>query len=252
MKKLLLLTIALLTLATGQSRELRIMTFNIRFGERADMEQIAEAIRREKPDLVALQEVDINTQRERNVAAGSAHYIAQLAGYTQMHALFGRTIHYRGGEYGIAILSAYSFERSSNDKYTVQGKEDRTALSVIVDTGNGKKVRFVCTHLDAFDDNVRRQQVDELCLRYADPDIPTIVAGDFNEAPGGETIKRFDTEFTRTCGSQPTFPADNPRVKIDYIAFTPTDAFRAGKVKVLDTHTLSDHCAVVVKLKPKY
>ena len=249
MKKLFLALAALVLVLCADARNLKIMSFNIRFGERADMERIAEVIRRERPDLVALQEVDVFTRRKGHVAAGRSDYPAQLAKYTRMNAAFGRAIYFRGGQYGVAILSDFEILESSNDLYKHQGEEARTALSVVVDTGKDGPVRFVCTHLDAYSQAVRLQQIDELCTRYADPAIPTIVAGDFNETPGGAAIARFDATFTRVCGDKPTFPAEEPAEKIDYIGFAPADAFRPGRVRVLDTSEVSDHRALVVRLR---
>lgn len=42
------------------------MTYNLRFGELASLEQIAEHIKAFQPDFVALQEVDSKTYREMN------------------------------------------------------------------------------------------------------------------------------------------------------------------------------------------
>lgn len=43
------------TLHGGDSLSLKIMTYNLRFGEKASLEELAEAIRAQRPDLVALQ-----------------------------------------------------------------------------------------------------------------------------------------------------------------------------------------------------
>lgn len=249
MKKLLLVLAGLVLVLCADARNLKIMSFNIRFGERADMERIAEVIRRENPDLVALQEVDVFTHRKGHVAAGRSDYPAQLAEFTRMNAAFGRTIYFRGGQYGVAILSDLEILESSNDLYKHQGEEARTALSIVVDTGKDGLVRFVCTHLDAYSSAIRLRQVEELCTRYADPAIPTIVAGDFNEMPDGAAIVRFDETFTRVCGDDPTFPAEEPTEKIDYIGFAPADAFRPGRVRAPDTSEVSDHRAIVVRLR---
>lgn len=249
MNRLLLLLIGLLVCFGAEAQSLKIISFNIRFGERADMKRIAQTIEREKPDLVALQEVDVLTCREGTVAAGSADYPALLAAYTGMEAVFGRTIHFRGGQYGVAILSGMKILETSNDLYRHQGEEARTALSVLVDAGSRRRVRFVCTHLDAYDPAVRLRQVEELCARYTDSEIPTVVAGDFNETPDGTAIARFDKSFMRVCGEERTFPAEAPTEKIDYIGFAPVSAFRAGPPRVIDTSDVSDHRAVAVTLR---
>lgn len=235
---------------SAEARTLKVMTFNIRFGEKATMQQIAEVILREKPDLVALQEVDVFTHRDGGVVAGCSNYLAELAGYTNMHALFGRTLWYRGGEYGVAILSKYSFMESRNIPYAAQGAERRTALAAEMELPHGERIRFVCTHLEVTDREVRRAQMNELCERYAESTIPTIVAGDFNESPAPDGISSLFAEtFVCADGDEPTFPAARPRVKIDYVGYCPAGAFDAKRVKVIDTSAVSDHRAVIVHLK---
>jgi hypothetical protein len=44
---------------------LKVMTFNIRFGELASLEELAAFIKSQYPDIVAPQEVDVRTFRER-------------------------------------------------------------------------------------------------------------------------------------------------------------------------------------------
>ena len=61
---LLALAIAFSTALLAQTTELNIMTFNLRFGELASLEQMAEYISSQQPDIVALQECDWKTNNE--------------------------------------------------------------------------------------------------------------------------------------------------------------------------------------------
>lgn len=62
-----LLFLCLLTVDVNGQSTLRLMSYNIRHGAgldgRSDFERIAEVIKREHPDVVALQEVDSVTRR---------------------------------------------------------------------------------------------------------------------------------------------------------------------------------------------
>ncbi|MDE6271083.1 MAG: endonuclease/exonuclease/phosphatase family protein, partial [Muribaculaceae bacterium] len=55
---------AMAAFAAGKEREMTIMTYNLRFGELASMERLAQEINAANPDFVALQEVAVNTMRE--------------------------------------------------------------------------------------------------------------------------------------------------------------------------------------------
>ena len=67
MKKYLLLFLCL-TLGVAYAQDtlrVRVMTYNLRFGELASLEELAHHIKSFKPDFVALQEVDSKTDRRR-------------------------------------------------------------------------------------------------------------------------------------------------------------------------------------------
>src|SRR5690242_8494338 len=80
---------------------LRVLSYNIHHGEgtdgKLDLDRIAAVIKAQKPDLVAVQEVDRNTKRTNQVDQA-----AVLGKLTGLHAAFARAIDLQGGEYGQA------------------------------------------------------------------------------------------------------------------------------------------------------
>src|SRR6187401_2798658 len=85
-------------------REIRVITYNIHHGEGMDkkfgLERIAKLLMAEKPDIVALQEVDQGTKR-----ASGVDQPAEFARLMRMWVVFGRNIPYEGGGYGTAVLT---------------------------------------------------------------------------------------------------------------------------------------------------
>src|SRR5215212_8980432 len=77
-------------------REIRVITYNIHHGEGLDkkfgLERIAKVLMAEKPDIVALQEVDQGTKR-----ASRVDQPAEFERLTGMKVVFGRNITYDGG-----------------------------------------------------------------------------------------------------------------------------------------------------------
>ena len=87
--------------------KLRVMSYNLRFGELATMAEIGSYIKSVDADVVALQECDWDTHRERATHQNGVKFINELAHETGMFGIYGKTIDYRGGYYGIGLLSRY-------------------------------------------------------------------------------------------------------------------------------------------------
>src|SRR6056297_1670777 len=85
---------------------IRVLCYNIHYGQgtdgKYDVERLAKVINRSRPDLVALQEVDVGVNR-----SGRVHQARRLAELTGMAVRFGPTQHYQGGLFGNAVLTRY-------------------------------------------------------------------------------------------------------------------------------------------------
>lgn len=223
----------------------RVMSYNIRnaigMDGVTDDARIAEAIRRVGPDVVALQEVDSMTRRSagRYVAGG----IARALG---MHDVFGAAIPYEGGGYGVAILSR---ERPcSVRRVPLPGREEARMLLV----AEFPDYVLGCVHLSLTEED-RLASVETIRCEAARFEKPFILAGDWNDGPDSELLARLAAAGFRTVTdtTQPTHPADRPRVCIDYIALhdpfgAVTEVSDAG---VVEEPLASDHRPVVATLR---
>lgn len=111
MKRYILLLLCL-TIGIAYAQDtlrVRVMTYNLRFGELASLEELAAHIKAFKPDFVALQEVDSKTDRKRAPHQRGKDFISELAYHTGMFGLYGKTIEYSTGYYGIGMLSKYPY-----------------------------------------------------------------------------------------------------------------------------------------------
>jgi endonuclease/exonuclease/phosphatase family metal-dependent hydrolase len=229
---------------------LRVLTYNIHHGEgtdgKLDLARIAKVISGEKPDLVALQEVDVNTTR-----TGGVDQAAELARLTGMHVVFGKAIDYQGGAYGNAVLSRFPItSHAVHPLPAKEGSEKRCGLAAVVRPWQGgPALTFVSTHLDHLrDESDRLAQADALQQALLkDTEQATILAGDLNAVPGSETIKRFTGKWVDTGAeaNAPTVPAARPNRRIDYVLLRPAAVWRAVETKVLEESVASDHRAVL-------
>jgi endonuclease/exonuclease/phosphatase family metal-dependent hydrolase len=236
-------------------KSLRVMTYNIHHcnppskeasGE-IDLEAIVRAIRQEAPDLVALQEVDVNTTR-----SGAFNQAEEIGRRLGMQAFFAKALDYQGGEYGVAILSRFPLSETAVVQLP-QGadpkSENRVLATARVTLPRGQVIRFGSTHLDVRNAQTREAQVQQIVSVAGREATPFIVAGDFNAQPGSPAIQVLDKHFTRTCQDcAPTIPVINPNRTIDFIAFSQGAPFRVLSQHVVPERYASDHLPVVAEL----
>lgn len=248
--------------AQQRVRTLRVLTYNLRYGERADIATLSRVVMKTEPDLVAMQEVEVNVKHFAKVAANNVQAISQFAHHTDMHSIFAGAFDikkypfgYGGGQFGNAILSKYSFVRTKKHTYVARGSEPRVALETVITLPDGVQFRFITTHLDHKDNPVRLAQVEQINDLFTRDDLPAILCGDFNERPRDPngSIALLDKCWTRVCNEdENTFIAWNPTVKIDYVFCRPACRWRIVSSEVVDEPDASDHCPLLVVLELLY
>jgi endonuclease/exonuclease/phosphatase family metal-dependent hydrolase len=232
----------------------KILTFNILHGANTsgdfDLDKIALVIKKTDPDLVALQEVDFKTNRAKKYDLAT-----ELGWRTKMAPLFGQAMRFDGGGYGEGILTKMPIISSRNVTLPhSHGNEPRCALEVLVRIESGDTISFIATHLEHQKDSKDRiAQVEKLNAVFKDSDYPAILAGDLNATPESEPIEILKKYWTDSSGENatPTYPSNNPRVKIDYIFFQPNERWQVLDSQVICDEVASDHCAVLSVLKLK-
>lgn len=229
---------------------LRIMTYNIHIGKgidgKLDLGRIAEVINSQQPDLVALQEVDRFTER-----CGKIDELVELERLTGLKGVYGKTIDFQGGEYGIATLSRLKIVSSKHNLFPeISGKERRGYLTVIV-RKDGRRIAFINTHLGL--DNAERQGQISKLLEEADRiSEPLIIAGDFNEIPITGNLQLLNKHFIDVASQiknpLPTFPSTGPVHRLDYIWLHIKDSWKLIKCETISSQA-SDHLPVVAEIK---
>jgi len=238
--------------------ELKIMSYNIHIGNPPlkpgiiDMEAIIEAIKKENPDLVALQEVDVNTGR-----SGKINQAEIIAKSLKMNFYFAKAIDHDGGDYGVCIISKYPISDTKTYRLTTlkdTSGEPRVLATAKIQLKNGKFIRFGATHLDHLNKSVNREvQMEEINQIALNETLPFIIAGDLNAVEKSSAIQKLDKVFTRTCQNcDPTFPVVKPTRTIDFIAFKTGNKFSTIEHKVVQEHYASDHLPVIALLRYKW
>ena len=257
---------------SGKQHLLRVATYNVHIGlelggelnEKTvlDFKKIGTLLRALNLDLVAVNEIDSGCQRTHY-----AHQPALLSKEAKMGIVFAQSRALAAdlypkqgpvwGTYGVAAMGRRPLEVVEQFALPLPDSlEPRTAL--IVRTVEKKPVYFVVTHLPWEQtpevEALRVKCVEEITRRVkAGGYAPALIAGDFNAKPDSNTIHTLRKEWAIVGDGDlaPTFPADKPRVRLDYIAFTPKDAFEVVDYKVVEERKASDHRPFVATLVPK-
>ena len=254
----------------AEKTRLRILCYNIHYGQGNDggydIFRLAKVIRAAKPDLVALQEIDVHVKR-----SGRLHELRMLADETGMAGRFGPTQHYEGGLFGNGILSKLPIHDVHIQPlpYTESTPElttyPRAAVAAIVETTGGKKLRIVSTH---FQHNVAEDRLAEAkainehfavegdstaadAMGEEAAALPTILAGDLNAKPGSDPITELQKKWTFAMEDPavPSAPSKDPRSRIDYILHRSADPITIVEHEVIDEPMASDHCPVFAVLE---
>lgn len=249
---------SLACLAAGRNASVRVLCYNIHWAlgmdGKYDVGRIAEVIKAAKPDLVALQEVDVGVKRSARV-----HEVRRLVELTGMAGRFGPTQHYEGGLFGNAVLTSLPILDVEIHPlpYTEATPKLQTyprgAISVTVTAPDGKPLRFVSTH---FQHNVPEDRTAEAeainGLFAADGDgLRTILAGDMNAKPEEDPIRILQRRWTYAGDDppSPTVPVVNPTARIDYIFYRGAADFRLKEARVVPEEMASDHRPVFAELE---
>lgn len=211
-----------------------------------DVEAIAGVILEVQPDLVALQEVDVRTER----SGKELHQAEVLAKLTDMHVYFKESMPYQGGSYGLAVLSRFPILETEGHNLPALEEiqaEPRSLAVVTVELPNRQQLKFGCTHLDHANAANNLLQAREIAKLYKDEPLPVIIAGDFNATPESETIAHLDQYFTRTCQDSctGTIPVQKPAKAIDFIMYRPDTLLHVTQHAVIQETYASDHLPVM-------
>ncbi len=230
------------TIETGV-RQLKVVTFNIKHGTdrhgRVGRGRLAETCAGFGADVLALQEVDRFSPRSR--FADQMRLVARASG---LRATFGEAarkllVH----RYGNALLCRGTFSdveviglpQPANGEY-------RVAILAGLELEGGERLSVAATHL-SFRQGEGVVQLEVVLDRLGHRPSPRLVLGDLNLRPERAEPTLIAAGY-QVAPTGPTFPAAEPRSRIDYIAVHGLEVVSA---ETPDT-PMSDHRPVIAEV----
>ena len=225
------------------------MTYNLRFGELSSLKNIADFIVGNEPDFVALQELDCMTRRERTPHQHDKNFITELGYYTKLFPLYGKTIPYAGGFYGIGMLTKYPYINVQKIMLPKRDIRHEARALAEMELSSGDTIIVASTHLDYTSSESRSEQLKVITKILEEKHFPIILGGDFNTKPDSDEIKKyFGTWQSLSDNTVLTSPSKHPRNKIDYLFGYPQKSWRLLSSKV-ENILLSDHLPIVSEIE---
>ncbi len=228
---------------------LRVMTYNIRHGlgadGRVDLGRITAVISSYGPDIVGIQEVDINKPRSGLVDQAEA-----LAHRLGMTASFQPCLSSEGERYGIATLSRIPIIETRHlslpGRPKLRRSEPRCALVTrLAWPDESGSVEVINTHLSTVF-RERAAQTEAIACELGGPHA--IVVGDFNCTPLSRAYKQLCCGLRSATRYARTWPATLPMMPIDHILVRGLEVVRAGTWTAKPARVASDHLPLYAEL----
>ena len=254
----------------GKGPILNLASYNIGAARVSDIETVTKAVGALKADVITLNEVDRLTAR-----SGKVDQVKEIAEALNYNYVFGKTIDFDGGEYGIAILSKFPIGASEIVRLpSGDPKVDEARIVLLAEVqvpGFDNPIVFMNTHLDYKEDHsIQRPQIQ--CINdLAVANISThkitdfttkikILAGDFNDTYNSENVAELSRYWNLVTSDDPndmrTWPAANPMADLDHIFTSRGQIWEVKSVEVLggtdrgiDWNGTSDHNPIVTTLQ---
>jgi len=254
MRQLILALLALAAaLPAAEPAVVRVASYNIRVGGmgmdgKRDLARTAGVLRALRPDVVLLQEVDLNARRSGQVDVPKA-----LADALGMRPYFAEAMPFQGGSYGCALLTRLpEGQGGAATLRFVGGSEPRVALAVPLRAGpGGPEFLAVSTHLDFRSAKEVEPHARQLAEFLAGEPRPSVLGGDFNFEPGSPVVAALDARLARVpfVGPAETYPADQPGKRIDHFYVHPAARFRPRECRVVPEAVASDHRPILLEVE---
>jgi endonuclease/exonuclease/phosphatase family metal-dependent hydrolase len=255
----------------GPAVPLRVVTYNIHAGAGMDnvfdLDRQTAELRALDADVIGLQEVDVHwgTRSEwRDLAAELAERLHMYVSFAPIYSLDPAEPGAPRREFGVAVLSRHRIVSAENHEITRLSTQDPNPVPAlapgfgeVVLRVKGLPVHVYVTHLDyRADPSVRAAQVADTRRIMAQDAAPgagagrqqvrQILLGDFNAAPAAPELAPLWKELTDVEPGGPTYPAQDPVQRIDYVAVS-KDSVQVRDAAVAET-LASDHRPVVADL----
>lgn len=229
---------------TRDRAAVRVMTWNIHGAvgrnPRFDLKRVVDLIRRNDPDILALQEVD-----SRRAGMSGEDPFAMLQTALGNHGVGAKSITTTDGEYGQTLISRWPMRGTEVRDISYREREPRRAIKTDIETPCGP-LRVIAAHL-GLSINERRSQTKALVDLVGETLSTTIVLGDFNDWFWVGSVRSALARTLPGTTAHRTFPSRCPMLRLDRIYCRPRERLIRSFTDP-EARQISDHLPVFADL----
>ncbi|MDP3950242.1 endonuclease/exonuclease/phosphatase family protein [Microbacterium sp.] len=217
---------------------MKVISYNLRKHRAAT--ELAELITAHEPDILCLQECDVEALPDEIAGLKLAHA-------TQGNRL-GLALYYRMNTFGLKKMRAFGLKKSLHDR-VLKPAHERVLGALLQDIDNGRELIVASFHaapLTALN-SLRRNQIRAALteLESMAPGVPVLMVGDYNypvfKENLGQTIR--DHGYTLTLSDDRTYT--RYRVFKGHYDFATSDGFTIDSIQTLPQRS-SDHRPILI------
>jgi endonuclease/exonuclease/phosphatase family metal-dependent hydrolase len=224
----------------------KILSVNMNKGKNigalSNLKKLAEIIKQNEIDIVALQDISIP------ITASRPDYVKELKKLTDMELALGTNRLPQMGEHGNAILSRLPIMKTDNLMLPALKKNnDHGVLYAAIDLG-AMKVIMINTHLDEAIGDKDEQRIAEAFkkLQGQFSEYQMFICATFYDEQNSPLLKTLSASYTSAITSN-TYPASEPKQQYSYVFYPRQSNFTTEDRRTFDTG-ISTHRAIIAKL----
>lgn len=225
---------------------LKVITYNLHKGVgyrgRNSLDEVIDALRERKPDVLACQEVFHPPAGER----GQSEHIREQLGHVHV---FAPNAFYRRGCHGNATFTSFTVAAHANIDATESRFERRGMLRTRLHHGDGE-LELINVHFSLTGQQRKRQWAKLFALVQSYGDMPVLVCGDFNDWSADLDRLALNTRVLHNAlwalphPARRTFPSRRPMLPLDRIYFRGLRLLSVEVLRGAPWRDLSDHLPV--------
>lgn len=247
----LVVSVGFVSAQTTSSLEISVLSYNIRYGVKdngqTNLLRVVEIIKKYKPDLVAIQEIDSGAVRSGKL--NQLRILALLTGYEES---FVATNDLKAGCTGVGILSRWPVEAVQKLPLPNPNSTENRALGcALIELPDLRYLRFCNTNLDKESNLARAMQLGVLQNFFENSVQPVILAASLNTDPTDPHLLDLLRVFDDSGQNSEDITHIRSDARFDYVLTQKNTPIECVSHQILNEVGTSDHLPVLVKFRLK-